>query len=333
MPEIGTAPPTGFLPRLESLRGLAAVSVVGFHAYGATNDTIVTGMAPVVLFFVLSGFVLTRSLERDSSPIAFFRNRAIRLFPAAGATVLLFAALHWAFGFSVGYAADFSPLNVLLNALMIRSDINGVMWSMTVECFASPLILAAFLLQKRFGHLPLLAISGLLFLLSFWGDYAHLLGGFTNLAPLYAFVIGVLLHDVCANARPPRHLREIAVAAAIALVVCGLRKQTAWTILGETAASAALIYAVAVSGAERVFALLDTTPARFMGKISYSFYLLHPIGMFLAANVSDRFGWFFVLATLFSTPMAWVSWRLIEVPFIELRRLKFGSGATATRMT
>ena len=45
----------GFLPRLEALRGIAAVAVVGYHAH---NDEVVTGMAPVVLFFVLSGFVL-----------------------------------------------------------------------------------------------------------------------------------------------------------------------------------------------------------------------------------------------------------------------------------
>jgi peptidoglycan/LPS O-acetylase OafA/YrhL len=49
-----------FLPHLESLRGIAAVAVVGYHAYGLCNDTAVTGMGPVVLFFVLSGFVLAR---------------------------------------------------------------------------------------------------------------------------------------------------------------------------------------------------------------------------------------------------------------------------------
>jgi exopolysaccharide production protein ExoZ len=59
-----------FLPRLEALRGIAAVTVVGYHA---GNDEVVTRMAPVVLFFVLSGFVLARSLERDSTPSTFLR--------------------------------------------------------------------------------------------------------------------------------------------------------------------------------------------------------------------------------------------------------------------
>ena len=61
-----------FLPRLESLRGLAAVSVVAYHAYGMMHDSAVTGGAPVVLFFVLSGFVLARSLHNNPGPLVFF---------------------------------------------------------------------------------------------------------------------------------------------------------------------------------------------------------------------------------------------------------------------
>ena len=82
-----------FLPRLESLRGLAAVSVVAYHAYGMKNETAVTGLAPVILFFVLSGFVLARSLHNNPSILAYFRNRVFRLFPAAASTVLLLTAL------------------------------------------------------------------------------------------------------------------------------------------------------------------------------------------------------------------------------------------------
>src|SRR6185437_11255241 len=62
---------TGFIPRLESLRGVAALTVVGYHVYnqlsdGPVNgwfDTLVTrligacanGTGAVVTFFVLSG--------------------------------------------------------------------------------------------------------------------------------------------------------------------------------------------------------------------------------------------------------------------------------------
>lgn len=144
----------GFIPRLESLRGLAALSVLGFHAYGNRHDTNVGGMAPVVLFFVLSGFVLARSLDRNADPLNFFRNRVFRLFPAAAASVFLLTVLYWQFDFYIGFPTSHDWTNIILNALMIRSDINGVMWSMTVEYFASPLIIASFLAFKQYGVRP-----------------------------------------------------------------------------------------------------------------------------------------------------------------------------------
>lgn len=309
---------TGFLPRLESLRGCAAISVVGFHAYDMRTDTAVTGMAPVVLFFVLSGFVLARSLDRDGSPKRFFYNRLYRLMPAAAASVLLLTLLHAHFGFYVGFEPSFDWMNVLLNAAMIRSDINGVMWSMTVECFATPLIFASFLTCKRFGPRPLIAVCVVLLAISAWGPYVHLLGGYTNLAPLYAFVVGVLLHFVPQPKHLPRFLPVSTAAALFVLLACGLRKQTAITILGEVLSSAALIYLVANANGSKIFAILDTFPARVVGRISYSFYLLHMIGLSLAGRVAHDSLSLFALAVVYTIPMALMSWALVERPFIIL---------------
>jgi len=62
-----------FIPRIESLRGLAALTVVGYHAWGQFSDTPVSGwdavafqalegltngIGAVVGFFVISGFVI-----------------------------------------------------------------------------------------------------------------------------------------------------------------------------------------------------------------------------------------------------------------------------------
>ncbi|WP_283814409.1 acyltransferase family protein [Bradyrhizobium nitroreducens] len=179
---------------MESLRGLAAVSVVAYHAFGRSIDTNVTGLAPVVLFFVLSGFVLARSLARGPTIAEFFRHRVFRLFPAGIAAVLLLTALHAQFGFYHGFPPDFSAFNVLLNALMLKHDINGPMWSMTVECLATPVILATFWICQRFGWQRVLPAIVILFGLSFVGQFTHLLGGFSNLGPLYAFLVGVVLH-------------------------------------------------------------------------------------------------------------------------------------------
>src|ERR1700730_4229311 len=154
-----------FLPRIESLRGIAALTVVGYHVWGGFSSSsgwnwldapafrglmaLSNGIGAVVAFFVISGFVLARSLSANPDPIRYFRNRFFRLFPAAIAVVGLVAALHRWFGINLMYGGDFSPGNVVLNLLMIRTDINAVMWSMKVECFATPLILfGAWLIQR-----------------------------------------------------------------------------------------------------------------------------------------------------------------------------------------
>jgi len=63
------------------------------------------------------------------------------------------------------------------------------------------------------GALPLCALTAILFGLSFWGPYVHVLGGGTNLAPLYAFVVGVLVHF---KRRKPRRSRQSEMG-----LVCG----------------------------------------------------------------------------------------------------------------
>jgi exopolysaccharide production protein ExoZ len=306
-----------FLPRLEALRGIAAVAVVGYHS---RNDEVVTGMAPVVLFFVLSGFVLARSLQRDTAPLTFVRNRVFRLVPAAAASVLLLTILYWQFGFHVGFQTHFDPVNVLLNALMIRSDINGPMWSLTVECFATPLILASFLVHRRFGPRPLAILCVVLFGLSFWGGYVHLLGGVTNLAPLYAFVAGVCLHFAAQEGRTIPFPVISTLAAGTLLLACGLHKQTSPTILVEAVAASMLVYLVATENHSRLFSALDLPPIRFVGRISYSFYLLHMIGLAVAIAVAPNSSFTqFLVAVLVTLPLAWISWRCIEIPFLRWR--------------
>ncbi|MEH2485149.1 acyltransferase family protein [Bradyrhizobium sp. AZCC 2230] len=319
-----------FLPRLESLRGLAAVSVVGYHAFGRFTDTYVTGMAPVVLFFVLSGFVLSRSLARNDDIAVFVRHRILRLFPAAIAVVLLLAALHEAFGFHLGFEPDFAPFNVMLNALMIRHDINGPMWSMTVECFATPVIILAFLGGRRFGLRVLIAAIAVLFGLSFIGPYVHLLGGYTNLAPLYAFVLGVALHFSGHRLVEGIGGQQMAAAvvAGVVFLYCGLQKQTAPIILLEACSSGLLVALIAFGGlGERGLRWLDQPVIGFYGRISYSFYLFHMVGLSVAVRISAIDGWpllsillSIVIGVLLTTPMAWISWRFIEEPFIAISR-------------
>jgi peptidoglycan/LPS O-acetylase OafA/YrhL len=211
------------------------------------------GHCPGCHFFVLSGFVLARALERNPEPVTFLRHRAFRLFPAAIVTVLTLTALHSMFGFFVGFKPSFDWLNVVANALLIRSDINGPMWSLTVEAFATPLILGSFWAHRKFGPAPLVAACVILFGLSFWGPYVNLLGGWTNLGPLYCFVAGVWLHFAVPRASQHRFVAASGWLAVAVLIALGTRKQTALIIFIECLASTWLIYSIAISRESKVF--------------------------------------------------------------------------------
>ena len=341
-----------FLPRLESLRGVAALIVVGYHASHRLSGglaynwfdsfawrvltAVANGTGAVVVFFVLSGFVLARSLESNSDPVRFLRNRVFRLFPAAMAVVALLTALHWQFGFFVGYEASFDPLDVILNLLMIRTDINGVMWSVTVECAATPLILLSVGLYLKRGERPLWGLIAVLLALSSWGPYVHLLGGFTNLTPLYAFVVGVLMQFQ--GARIAGWIRPglVTLTGIIAVAVfcfCGTRTQSALILLLECWSAATLIVLIAQHPATSLFKPLDFALVRFYGRISYSFYLLHPLGVEFAFRISNplainAFGvplsitliLYTIFSILLTTPIAYLAWRFIETPCIRYGR-------------
>src|SRR5258707_7143149 len=83
----------GFIPRIESLRGIAALTVVAAHVWGQFSDApsagwdaavfhglkgLSNGTGAVVGFFVISGFVLARSLEANADPSRYFRHRIWR---------------------------------------------------------------------------------------------------------------------------------------------------------------------------------------------------------------------------------------------------------------
>ncbi|WUI28996.1 acyltransferase [Mycobacterium sp. NBC_00419] len=85
---------TDFRPDIEGLRAVAVVAVVAFHAHLGLGG----GFVGVDVFFVISGFLITRLLMSEVSATGgvglsrFYAARARRLLPAAG-TVLVITAV------------------------------------------------------------------------------------------------------------------------------------------------------------------------------------------------------------------------------------------------
>ena len=68
---------------MQALRGLAALSVVTYHAFQWIDDRFWVGAAGVDVFFVISGFIIwTMASGRESRPGVFFWRRLTRVAPA-----------------------------------------------------------------------------------------------------------------------------------------------------------------------------------------------------------------------------------------------------------
>lgn len=80
----------------DALRIIAAAMVIIGHAWplsGLSGVPTFAGMkirhVGVYIFFVISGYLLARSWNRDPRPLAFIVRRALRIFPALFAVILL----------------------------------------------------------------------------------------------------------------------------------------------------------------------------------------------------------------------------------------------------
>jgi peptidoglycan/LPS O-acetylase OafA/YrhL len=328
---------------LESVRGIAALSVCLFHAggihyqgapivtAGSPLDVLLNGHGAVILFFVLSGYVLRLSLERRSAHALgslardFLNARVFRLFPVIIATIAVFVIV-----FQVAYGEAVDIGLAIRNALLLDTTLNGTFWTLQVEIFGSILILLAFLVERRFGLWAVAAMTAPLLLVSFLGSYRRVLGP-VEPSYFYAFLIGYL---AAALPRPNfRHPATPLLMIAVALFgfywahyFGNVLKQ--WLLLVTVLCSTLLIVALA-SDANRN--RLHWRPVRLLGRLSYSYYALHPLGLRVAAEMvgpltnTGATRWIAASAILLTAAaipaaIALPMYYLIERPGIELGR-------------
>ena len=365
---------TGYIPRLESLRGIGALMVAGVHcaqASWAPDRTLLNslregdwfsrtlgflyrvfcnGQGALITFFVISGFVLARTMERGPDKLwpaakRFFVARVFRIYPAIFSTVLVFTLVYWGFNAAIpGVTAEaYSAGSVLRNLLLLETSIDGVMWSLQLEVIAVVMIFAAVRLQRRW-RFTVLVLAIILTVLSFYGPWAHLFGREKHFGWIFAFAFGILLQ--CSDSAPVRRLSPRAATGLFlgaVLVFFGTRPISPhWAPFLETCAAAVMIRLLAYGPPMNVARVLDWSFLRFYGQISYSFYVLHPLSLIVLWNIPGEIAalrkagvpsvaiafCFTVASTIAITPLSWLSWRFVELPGIGLGRRFVGGPKT-----
>ncbi|MGK5685342.1 acyltransferase family protein [Actinoplanes sp. URMC 104] len=133
---------------LDALRGLAAITVVLFHlspqvigagAHLAIMRHVDLGRAAVLVFFLVSGYVIPMSLERHGSLRRFWLGRICRIYPAYLATIALFALLagagllHWPASLRAETGAGLLAHVTMMPDLVGVRGVVRVFWTLTYE--------------------------------------------------------------------------------------------------------------------------------------------------------------------------------------------------------
>jgi peptidoglycan/LPS O-acetylase OafA/YrhL len=242
-PKIPREPPRGRrLAWLDALRGLAALCVVYAHfgtrvlpqVHTAVYNVFDPGLYGVLVFFMISGYVVPASLERRGSVRTFWLSRLFRLFPLFAFAIAAVLLLH-EFGLASVRGANnniaasvFSHL-FMLNELLGETNIIVVLWTLSYEMVFYVLLTALFTagLHKRSGwYAATFAVGALLLgglLPTVWLSYGSL--GLTSVALAGdVLIVGGLVIAVTSRGVPRALGAWLAAATVLILVAVNGRK-------------------------------------------------------------------------------------------------------------
>ena len=313
----------GHRPALDGLRGVAILLVVADHA-GYLREP--AGGIGVTVFFVLSGFLITRVIieARDSgtwSMPGFLANRFVRLFPALLLMVTVVSAVMAQRGFRADRIADHAlpALAYVQNmAPRMRFPVFGQTWSLGVEeqfYLFWPLVVPWVLGRAR----PRLVLLG-----AIAGSAAVMIAYPHDWLPMHAYALlsGCLL----ALLGPLAGRWWLVPAGALGLVVS---IQVAPTfpqiyVYGPLVATPAAVLLVA--GAAHGNRVLELPVLRFFGRISYAWYLWHVPMLRLTETTFGRTAAIPSIALSFVAAVA--STLLVEEPLRRTWRLHHTAAVT-----
>mgnify|MGYP005749244627 FL=1 len=303
---------TGNLRPMEGLRGFAVLLVFMVHYVSLSQPWLDpqtgfavladhlhhVGNAGVDLFFVLSGYLIYGSLiARRQAFGPYMKRRAQRIYPAFLAMFALYLVLSFVFPERSKIPADPGEALVyiaqnllLLPGLFPIEPIITVAWSLSYEMFfygLVPLLIGALALRDRTpsGRVTIILALSLMFLLA-----VAVHGGPVR---MLMFVGGMLLYE----ALPSPRLRTPSAAAAVAATLGAL----AFTLIPVPGIQMFAVKMIVLclgffvlclacfrDPAAPVARAFSVTPLRWLGNMSYSFYLMHGLALHAGFLILSR---------------------------------------------
>lgn len=328
---------------IESLRLFAALLVFLQHAIERHRDIAVLdgltrigpGLVGVVVFFLVSGYVVPMSVRKGFDPTSFMVRRLFRVYPLLLFTfaLLLVAGVsgllpHWS------YVASASPFQWAANLLLLQDYVGarpflGVTWTLAVEfAWYGLFAVSLWLLGDRAGRvlaiampLGMLALAAVSLLLE-----ARIPLG--RVAMIYACVLGyqAYLHDTGRLSG-----RALAVGVGVFLGVTCLTNVVAFGVFRHSHVTLLQVMWPWILGPLLFFAVILHPPlrrARWLnvgwlpawGAASYSIYIFHPIGLEAGARFASGAVGQMALAVAVTAGLSFVGYRYVELSGVKLGR-------------
>jgi peptidoglycan/LPS O-acetylase OafA/YrhL len=327
---------------IDGLRAIAVLAVVAYHAF---PRALPGGFTGVDVFFVISGYLISRLIwgglaEGSFSPLAFYGRRVLRLFPAlvvvlaaclaAGWWLLVPAAFEDLGRDTAAAAGYFSNIVFWRESGYFAPDAATRplthLWSLAVEeqfyLLYPWLLVAAF--RRRHATAALLVgmtacsfAVGLVLVRIDPAEAFYLLP-----SRLWELLAGGLLAYVLDRRRPSArtaHAVSLAGLGLLPVAFLGARGTgfPGWWALAPVAAAALII--AAGPGAALNRTVLSRRPLVFVGRISYPLYLWHfPALVFARVRYGTLSTGRTVLVIAVAFALAYLTFRLVESP------LRFG---------
>lgn len=336
----------GYRPEIDGLRAIAVLAVVLFHArlrgFGG-------GFIGVDVFLVISGYLIAQLILRESEAgsftlVGFYERRVRRILPAL--LVMLVAS---GLGGLILLPVDFTLFGESLTAISLfasnllfwrwdgyfnlTDDATPLLhtWSLAVEeqfyIFFPTLLLLARRGGRRMVQALLTATALGSFAYSAWATHGHAeMAFYSPLSRAWEFLAGALLASGILP-KPRQVVGDIAAALGIMLIAyTALHLHDTSSFPGVNALPPVLGSGLILFGTEapesRVARLLGVRPLVAIGLISYSLYLWHwPLMVFGGYYASEPYGPIRIAMALIAFPIAWLSWRYVELPFRKPRQL------------
>ncbi len=345
--------------QLDALRGIAALMVVFSHYIALTALSwiasshfhfLALGRPPVLLFFVLSGFVLAMQAnsKRSMGYGSYLVRRICRIYLpyivviviGAGCMTLTFhgtvpGAGDWLNGLWSGTLTEADWLNHLVLIGAFHPTVTPVVWSLIYEMRASIVFPLIFAILKSRSAIFSISFAGILSIISFslvphgeqdaarisWeGSYAmtfHYLACFCVGACLAIFRESWYQWLTQGIRMPTVFIASLLIFFAGShitdhLPVAARQFTYDWLIM---AASSGFISTAIAS--PKMAQHLSWAPLAFLGKISYSLYLTHIVLLLSIAHLSsftDAQWWPIAVSIALTIPVAYLTYRYVEMP-------------------